>query len=183
MTKLKQYVALFLLLGYPYIVESFVPEDSDFIVFLFFALFIGALITYLISRFLTELHYTVVIFFLGVLIAVIFNRLVDDTDLLRISVLQWEGFSGELIIYIFLPALIFGDSMTLNFYHLRENLKAASLLAAPGALFCALVTAVFVKYTLPYNWGWSISLLFGAIMCTNDTAGKKGNPHLSTFSD
>jgi CPA1 family monovalent cation:H+ antiporter len=153
-------------------VEGFSAQDEDFIVFLFFAVFIGALVTYLISRFLTELHYTVILFFLGVVIAVVFNS-IHDTDLLRISILQWEGFSGDMIIYVFLPALLFGDSMTLNFHHVRENISAAALLAGPGALMGAFLTAVFVKYVLPYHWEWNISLLFGAITCATDPVGKK----------
>lgn len=164
-------LCLFVFMSTTTVISAYEQEDADFIVFMFFAVFIGAGITYLISRYLTELHYTVVIFFLGVIIAVIFNS-VYDHDLLKISITQWEGFSGDLIIYIFLPALLFGDSMGLNFHHVKENFQGAVLLAGPGALIGAILTAVFVKYLLPYDWGWSISLLFGAITCATDPVGK-----------
>lgn len=150
---------------------GYVEESEDSLIFLFFALLVGAIFTYLISRYFTELHYTVVIFFLGVIIAVIFQQ-ISNSDLFKISVANWEGFNGELILYIFLPALLFGDSMALNFHRVKENLLSAILLAGPGALFGALITAVFVKYALPYDWGWDLSLLFGSITCATDPVGK-----------
>ncbi len=150
---------------------GYAEESEDSLIFLFFALLVGAIFTYLISRYFTELHYTVVIFFLGVIIAVVFQQ-ISNSDLFKISVADWEGFNGELILYIFLPALLFGDSMALNFHRVKENLLSAILLAGPGALFGALITAVFVKYALPYNWGWDLSLLFGSIACATDPVGK-----------
>jgi NhaP-type Na+/H+ or K+/H+ antiporter len=151
--------------------EHYFAQDEDALIFMFLSLFLGAVVTYLITRYLKELHYTVILFFLGVVIAVGFSY-VDNEDLLKISVLQWEAFSGELIIYIFLPALLFSDAMTLNFYHVLQNFRASALLAGPGALITAFLTAVFVRYCLPYHWGWSIAFLFGAITCPTDAVGK-----------
>ena len=147
-------------------------EEEDAIVFLFFALLSGAIFTYLISRYLTEVPYTVAIFFAGVIIALAFSRS-SNPDAFNISLAEWEGVNGELILYIFLPALLFGECMTLNFHHVKENFWSATLLAGPGAVFGALLTAVFVKYALPYDWGWSLSLVFGSIMSATDPVGKE----------
>lgn len=126
--------------------------------------------TYLITRYFTELHYTVILFFLGVIIAVGFHH-IHDGDLLELSILQWEGFNGDLIIYVFLPALLFGDASNLNFHHVKTNFNSAVLLAGPGAVLGALLTGVFVKGVLPYGWDWSLSFLFGSIVCATDPVG------------
>ena len=40
--------------------------------------------------------------------------------------------------------------------------------AGPGVLFGAIVAAILVKYTFPYDWSWVDALLFGAITAATD---------------
>ncbi len=42
------------------------------------------------------------------------------------------------------------------------------LLAFPGVVVGAALTAVFVKYAFPYNWTWLESLLFGSMLSATD---------------
>lgn len=42
------------------------------------------------------------------------------------------------------------------------------LLAGPGVIVGATLTAVFVKYAFPYHWSWLESLLFGAMLSATD---------------
>ena len=42
------------------------------------------------------------------------------------------------------------------------------LLAGPGVVIGAALTAVFVKYAFPYNWTWIESLLFGSMLSATD---------------
>lgn len=42
------------------------------------------------------------------------------------------------------------------------------LLAGPGVIVGAALTAVFVKYAFPYHWSWLESLLFGAMLSATD---------------
>lgn len=42
------------------------------------------------------------------------------------------------------------------------------LLAGPGVVVGAALTAVFVKYAFPYHWTWLESLLFGAMLSATD---------------
>jgi NhaP-type Na+/H+ or K+/H+ antiporter len=167
-TKILQFVFTGLVVN---LATAYEAEDEDTLLYMFLALFIGAGVTYIISRYAKDLPYTVTVFFLGVILAVGFHE-VGETNLLKISIAQWEGFNGELIIYIFLPALTFGDSMSLNFHHVKENLFSAFLLATVQAAFATALGAVFVKFLLPYDWDWSLSLLFGAIICGSDPVGK-----------
>lgn len=86
---------------------------------------------------------------------------------------MWYSINPELILFIFLPALLFGDSMSLNYHQLKSTIGASCILAGPGALFGALLMGVIAKFCLPYNWSWSLSLILGVILCPTDPVGKK----------
>lgn len=146
--------------------------DEDILLLLFLSIFIGAIFTYFISRYLTELPYTVAVFSIGLIFAISFHTVSED-DLLKISVAQWEGYNGDLIVYTFLPALLFAHSSALNFHRVKENLLSSMILAFPGGFFFAASTAVFVKFVFPYDWGWNLSFLFGSMTCATDPIGKK----------
>ncbi len=145
------------------------PESQVMVEFLFFALFIGALITYILSRFAPGLPYTVVIFATGAALSFMFTP-IDNGNSLKQSEHLWNGFQPELLLFVFLPALLFGEAMSLNFHHVRGAVVPAAILAGPGALFGALLMAVIAKYALP--WDWSLCLVFGAILCATDPVGK-----------
>jgi NhaP-type Na+/H+ or K+/H+ antiporter len=157
---------------FPPPVVAYESEDEDFIIYLFLSLFLGSFFSYIISRFLPDLPYTVTIFVLGAIFAISFHN-VSEENLFKISIAQWEGFNGELIIYIFLPALLFGHAMSLSFHRVKQNLGSGLILAVPGAVASALGAAFFAKYVFPYNWGWDLCLLFGAVTCATDPVGKK----------
>ncbi len=141
------------------------------LVFLFFALFAGALITYLLSRMSTELPYTVVVFAFGAIISGIFNSITKE-DTLNRSILLWDNFEPHLILYVFLPALLFGEAMSLNFHHVRGAFGSALLLAGPGAIFGTFAVGAIAKWFLPYNWPWNLCFVFGSILCATDPVGK-----------
>jgi NhaP-type Na+/H+ or K+/H+ antiporter len=145
-------------------------ESQIMIVFLFLALFVGAVVTFLLSRYAPGLPYTVVVFACGAGLAIMFAP-VDKHDVLKESERLWNNIEPELVLFMFLPALLFGEAMSLNFHHVRGAFIPASVLAGPGALFGAFLMAVLAKYLLPYNWEWSLCFLFGCILCATDPVG------------
>ena len=50
----------------------------------------------------------------------------------------------------------------------RRLLPSSLLLAGPGVLLGAGITAVLVKYTFPHDWTWGQCLLFGAMFSATD---------------
>lgn len=147
------------------------PESQVLIVFLFLALLIGAVITYVLSRSASKLPYTVVVFAVGAGLAFMFEP-IDDGDVLKQSEHLWNHMEPELILFMFLPALLFGEAMSLNFHHIRGAVIPSAVLSGPGALFGAFFLAVLVKYLLPYQWEWSLCFLLGSILCATDPVGK-----------
>ena len=60
---------------------------------------------------------------------------------------------------MFLPVLLFGSAFTMDWHTVRRQKWAILLLAAPGVALGTILTAVLVKYTFPYDWTWTESLL------------------------
>lgn len=81
-------------------------------VFLFCGILLGSLIAYILTRSASPLPYTVVIFFLGTVVAVVATKvpLGDLGD----SIYFWKNLDPEIILFLFLPILVFGEAMTLK---------------------------------------------------------------------
>src|SRR6266446_532276 len=77
-----------------------------------------------------------------------------------------DWLTPEVILFFFLPALLFEGSIKINFRHLRQNLAPILLLANVGTLVAALVTS----YVLHWTIGLPIltALLFGAAISATD---------------
>ena len=74
--------------------------------------------------------------------------------------------SSSLILYVFLPTLIFESALSLDFHQLRENLSAVLLLAVPGLLLSTGIIGGVVWLTTSLPLG--IAMLLGAILSATD---------------
>ena len=72
----------------------------------------------------------------------------------------------DLILFIFLPALLFESSYNLHFAEVRDNLRPIALLAIPGVILTAACVAVGLHYAT--GLAWETTFLFGAIMSATD---------------
>lgn len=142
------------------------------ILFLFLCFALGSFIYFILVRQSFILPYSVVIFAIGLGLAfAIFGEKAHGNELIT-SVELWNETDPNLILFIFLPALIFGESMIINFYHIRSVAIPSLLLAVPGALVFAFAIAALLYHILPYGWSWRVCLIFGAITCATDPVGK-----------
>ena len=73
---------------------------------------IAVLIYYVLSRYLTFLPYTAIVFLLG--FAIGYATEPNPTSAIGKSALLWLGINGQVILLIFLPGLIFLDAFTIN---------------------------------------------------------------------
>jgi CPA1 family monovalent cation:H+ antiporter len=94
--------------------------------------------------------------------------------------------SPQLVLFVFLPALLFEGSWTIYVQRLRENWVPIFLLAVPGLLLSLFLIAGAVHFfaALP----WSYALLLGAILSPTDPIAVLGlfrqlkvNPRLATI--
>ena len=84
---------------------------------------------------------------------------------------QWTNIDPHLLLYVFLPPLIFGEAMSLNYYNAKGALSQALVMAGPGVVIGATLLGAIAKYMLHYNWSWNLAMIFGSIMaCTDPVA-------------
>ena len=77
------------------------------------------------------------------------------------------GLDSSLIINLFLPILLFEAAINTDISRLRSTLKPILLLAGPGVVIAAGVTAVGLKFGLSLEW--VPALLVGVILAITDT--------------
>jgi NhaP-type Na+/H+ or K+/H+ antiporter len=83
-------------------------------VFLFCGALVGAAAARILSRLNLPVPYAVVVFLLGVVFAAFSNHFyLGDVDL---SMGSWTALDPELLLFLFLPVLVFGESMNLKWY-------------------------------------------------------------------
>lgn len=58
--------------------------------------------------------------------------------------------------------------MSLNWYHVRGGFLQSVILAGPGVLIGAALMGAITKVILPYNWSWTLSMVFGSILSATD---------------
>lgn len=135
-------------------------------------LVIGALLKSLLKH--SRFPYTVGLFGIGLLVGVlnrsgVFHSLPQITE----AVDSVANINPDLILYLFLPILIFDAAYELNMHIFKKTLANATLLAAPGLVICMILTGVLmvgIGLTIPgyENWTWAFALMFGALISATD---------------
>lgn len=154
------------------IAESSRSDESSgeaLVMFAFFGIATGALVTYALDRLKLNLPYTVVLLLVGFAVGILHThaeefRWGDYGKGLR----SWQSIDPELIFYSFLPILIFGDAQSLNWHHVKASLSQSALLAGPGVLLVAFGTGMFMYFAMPLGWTWHLCMLFGAVLSATD---------------
>ncbi len=88
--------------------------------------------------------------------------------------IAWAGnINPHLILFIFLPTLIFEAAFAMDVHTFRKIFTNATLLAAPGIIIALLLTAAIIMglKVLGYGfqeWGWLLALLFGTVVSATD---------------
>ena len=133
---------------------------------------VGAIFKSLFQR--TRIPYTVGLFAIG-LAAGIMNRMVVFHGMHKFSAALEcvANINPDLILYIFLPILIFDAAYELNLHIFKKTLTNATLLAAPGLIICMILTAgvlMAISFFVPgyEKWTWASALMFGALISATD---------------
>jgi NhaP-type Na+/H+ or K+/H+ antiporter len=136
-------------------------------VFLFCGILLGAIISYILSRLKLQTPYTVVLFVVGALLSGLASHL--SLGDLETSMGFWQSLDPEIILFLFLPVLVFGEAMTLKWHHIKEAFLQSALLAGPGVVIGAYLVGGFINTFLPFNWSWNLCMIFGSIISATDT--------------
>lgn len=125
-----------------------------------FALLFIAAIALILSR-LIKLPFTVVLVLFGVIIAGVAPY---GPDWLH-AIASYQV-SPDVILFVFLPTLIFESAFNLDARQLRDNIKPILLLAVPGLLLSTLMIGAIMHYAAGISF--PAALLLGAILSATD---------------
>lgn len=135
-------------------------------------LIIGAILKSLLKH--SRLPYTVGLFAIGIILGVM-NRtgVFQSLPELHDAVSSVANINPDLILYLFLPILIFDAAYELNLHIFKKTLANATLLAAPGLIICMLLTGAFIMGVATFipgfeSWTWAFALMFGALISATD---------------
>lgn len=135
------------------------------LLFVIFSLSIGALIKALMHN--SRLPYTVVLLLIGIAIGG-FNQFsyFGEHTLMTEMFSQAGNIDPHLILYLFLPTLIFESAYSMEPHLFFRIAPQIALLAIVGLIISMVLSAVAVSWLL--SWGIGTALLFGALISATD---------------
>jgi len=94
----------------------------------------------------------------------------SESNMFVSSVDVWSDIDPHLIMYTFVPTLIYSSSSTLNVHVFLKSSAQILVLAGPGVMLSTLLLAVGVKYLQPesYNWSWWSAATLGSMLSATD---------------
>lgn len=116
----------------------------------------------------TRVPYTVALLLLGIALGSLeygTNRMLGN---LGYSIRQWSNISPSLILFVFLPALLFESSFAMEVHQIKRCIMQMVLLAGPGVVISTFCSGILIHYIFPYQWTWSVSLLLGGLLSATD---------------
>ena len=141
-------------------------EISNVVLFPWFAVLLGVLAYYVLSRFLHSVPYTAVMFMSGAIMG--YSALHTHGNAIVDSIRLWLGLNGEIIILAFLPGLLFLDSYNINVFLFKRSYSQIITFAFPMVLGGTALTALVAYFIFPYGWGFDLSMTFGSILAATD---------------
>jgi len=138
------------------------------LVFVVLSLIIGAITRDVLKN--TPIPYSVALLVIGLSLGLIqrsgiFNQYIPLMDA---TVLMVAEVDPHLILWLFLPILIFESAFAMEVHLFRRIFSQIALLAVPGLMVATLLTAVLAKYAFPWDWSWPLCFMFGALISATD---------------
>ncbi|XP_050275680.1 sodium/hydrogen exchanger 7-like isoform X5 [Quercus robur] len=146
--------------------EEETGNPTDAVLFVGISLVLGIACRHLLRG--TRVPYTAALLILGIALGSIeygtHHRLGKIGDGIRI----WANIDPNLLLAVFLPALLFESSFSMEVHQIKRCIVQMILLAGPGVLISTFFLGVALKFTFPYDWSWKTSLLLGGLLSATD---------------
>ncbi|KAH6557469.1 hypothetical protein KP509_1Z112500 [Ceratopteris richardii] len=144
--------------------ETWKPELA--ILFIGVSLVLGLACRHLLRG--TRVPYTVALLMLGIALGAAAYSTRGTLHSLGDSIELWSNISPSLILFVFLPALLFESSFAMEVHQIKRCLVQMVLLAGPGVAISTFSTGALIWCTFPYSWSWNLSLLLGGLLSATD---------------
>ena len=144
------------------------------ILFFVIAIFIGLGFKSISDK--NPLPYTITLLLCGILLGILTRTNVFSSlglNVIASSITRAGNINPHLILYLFLPTLIFEAAYALHLHTFKKMLPNVLILSIPGVMVAIAITAFFVMYLSSLGmglngWTWPTALLFGAIVSATD---------------
>lgn len=120
----------------------------------------------------TRFPYTIAMLLLGIGTGLVLARIPGASEGHGVLALLGHGahISSDLIIFVFLPALVFESAYSIEVVDFRKNVGAVAVLAVPALVLATVLTggAMIGLTGANWHWGWPAALVFGALISATD---------------
>jgi len=155
--------------------------DMSPLFFIIIALIIGAATRHFLRK--SPLPFTATLLIFGLIMGIMVRLgWFDIFEIGRITInlkfldnaVTWAGhIDPHLILYVFLPTLIFEAAFAMDFHTFKKTVSNASIMAIPGIIIAMVLTAALMIWVNKLglgleNWGWPVALMFGAVASATD---------------
>lgn len=158
-------------------------HHTDFapLFFIIVALIIGAATRFFLSK--INLPFTVALLIIGIGIGVLGRtQFFEEFEIFGSTFhagmvdrsIEWAAhLDAHLILYVFLPILIFEAAFAMDVHTFKKSFTNSVLLAVPGIVLAIVLTALAVWVLVYYemgltSWSWELVLLFGTVISATD---------------
>lgn len=133
-------------------------------------------ITHLGSRcpVVASIPYTVSLLIAGVLLGAMHIESSQGLGTLSRSIALWMDIDPHVILYSFLPVLLFGDALSIVWHDFRRTAMQCAVLAGPGVLIGTGLMFIVSKYIFPYGWGDYECAAFASVLAATDPVAVVG---------
>jgi NhaP-type Na+/H+ or K+/H+ antiporter len=152
--------------------------DTSMLFFIIVAVFIGVSTRHLLKK--LPIPFTALLLIIGIVLGS-FSRLGYfetwgswDVSFIKDSLYNAAHIDPHLLLYIFLPILIFEAAFAMDFHTFKKTAVNSVLLAVPGILIALVLTALIIIGIDYFDIGlegwanWSLALMFGAVISATD---------------
>lgn len=143
-------------------------EPAYAVLFPPFALTIGVVAFYILSRYIKALPYTAVMFLIGIMMGIGSTLGAEKSNHINQSLELWIPINSEVLLLVFLPGLIFKDSMGQSVHLFAFAIWQLLIFAFPMVLAGMTLTALIGYYIFPYGWSFDLAMTFGSILAATD---------------
>ncbi|XP_052204610.1 sodium/hydrogen exchanger 8 isoform X2 [Diospyros lotus] len=147
-------------------VESSTSNPTDAVIFVGISLVLGIACRHLLRG--TRVPYTVALLILGIALGSIEYGTKHQLGKIGDGIRIWAQIDPNLLLAVFLPALLFESSFSMEVHQIKRCMAQMIILAGPGVLISTFCLGSAIKLTFPYDWSWKTSLLIGGLLSATD---------------
>ncbi|KAK4484112.1 hypothetical protein RD792_011332 [Penstemon davidsonii] len=146
--------------------SSLSSNPTDAVIFVGISLLLGIASRHALRG--TRVPYTVALLVLGVGLGALEYETHHRLGKIGNGIRLWANIDPDLLLAVFLPALLFESSFSMEVHQIKRCIFQMFLLAGPGVLISTFLLGSALKLAFPYNWSWKTSLLLGGLLSATD---------------